>query len=220
MKKRFTLAMCAVLTVGAFLGTSVQAQPGHDPFTGILAKLDELLAAINSSAVDLRGVIQNWDKALPANDPGGSCPNNSSRFTCLFGGAAVRDNHTGLVWEQVPSSTTRTWRTGVSSDGSLSNAREECATKTIGGQRGWRLPSVHELASLINPTQSNPALAAGHPFSNVQTGPNGYWTATTDAEATAAAWAVNFFGGAVGVGDKTIASHVWCVRGGARTDQY
>src|SRR5262245_51106870 len=94
MKKRFTLAMCAVLTVGAFLGMSVQAQPGHDPFTGILAKLDELLAVINSSAVDLRGVIQNWDKALPANDPGGSCPNNSSRFTCVFGGAAVGDNHT------------------------------------------------------------------------------------------------------------------------------
>jgi hypothetical protein len=45
----------------------------------------------------LAGVTQNWDKNLPSD----------SRFTVLsaFGGAAVRDNNTGLVWEQAPDPT-------------------------------------------------------------------------------------------------------------------
>jgi hypothetical protein len=48
----------------------------------------------------LTGVTQNWDKNLPS----------ASRFTVLanFGGAAVRDNNTGLVWEQAADGTTRT----------------------------------------------------------------------------------------------------------------
>ena len=44
---------------------------------------------------------QNWDESLPS----------TSRFTVLanFGGAAVRDNNTGLVWEQAPDATERVW---------------------------------------------------------------------------------------------------------------
>ena len=39
---------------------------------------------------------------------GGGCPDTSPRYTCVFGGAAVRDNETGLVWEQQPKSATYT----------------------------------------------------------------------------------------------------------------
>jgi len=40
-------------------------------------------------------VTKNWDKKLP----------NTLRFTVLtdFGGAAVRDNETGLAWAKVPT---------------------------------------------------------------------------------------------------------------------
>jgi hypothetical protein len=57
----------------------------------------------------LAGVTQNWDKNLPA----------AQRFAVLsaFGGDAVRDNETGLVWERSPLITTHVW--GV--------ARFECA---------------------------------------------------------------------------------------------
>src|SRR5438445_63199 len=47
-------------------------------------KIDDL-----STSADHRGLPQAWDKTLPANDPGGACPSNSSRFTCVMGGAAV-----------------------------------------------------------------------------------------------------------------------------------
>ena len=39
----------------------------------------------------IQGLPQDWDKTLPANDPGGACPSNSSRFTCVMGGAGHRD---------------------------------------------------------------------------------------------------------------------------------
>ena len=42
-------------------------------------------------------------------------------------------------------------------------------TKTVGGRLGWRFPSVIELASLVDPSQSNPNLPSCHHF-NVQAG--------------------------------------------------
>src|SRR2546425_8806330 len=58
-------------------------------------KIDNL-----STGADHSGLPPTWDKTLPANNPGGACPATSSRFTCVMGNAAVRDNETGLVWEQ------------------------------------------------------------------------------------------------------------------------
>ena len=51
-------------------------------------------ALASGGATDLKGVAQNWDEILPANDPGGACPANSSRFTLcdgLGGRAGQRD---------------------------------------------------------------------------------------------------------------------------------
>ncbi len=156
----------------------------------------------------IQGLPQAWDKTLPADDPGGPCPSNSSRFTCVMGGAAVRDNETGLVWEQSPSTTPQTWE----------NAQIQCNRKTVGKRKGWRLSTIQELASLIDPTQSNPTLPAGHPFSNVQ---SLYWSATTFAANASIAWFVGFVDGDVNGFDKAITAttfFAWCVRGGQGVD--
>ncbi len=58
---------------------------------------------------------QSWDE----NQTG------TARFTVLsaFGGAAVRDNNTGLVWEQAPEATQLTWAA----------AAKKCINKAVGG---------------------------------------------------------------------------------------
>ena len=111
-----------------------------------------------------------WDQKL-------ACPTiaNCPRFVVLtnWNSEAVLDKETGLVWERSPLTTTHTWI----------DARFQCTGRTTGNRKGWRLPSVHELTSLVNPTQVSPALPPGNPFTNIQTaGFTGYWSATTNAE--------------------------------------
>jgi len=155
---------------------------------------------------DHSGLPPTWDKILPANDPGGECPATSSRFTCVMGNAAVRDNETGLVWEQSPSTSTFTW----------SGAQFHCISLNAGNRGGWHLPTIQELRSLVEPTQFNPTLPAGYPFSNVQSA--GYWSATTFASDASSAWTVNFIVGGVFNVDKRGTFFVWCVRGGQGVD--
>jgi len=124
-----------------------------------------------------------------------------------FGNAAVFDKETGLVWEQSPSTVTF----------NPSEAHAHCNTALVGNRFGWRLPTIQELASLIDPTQANPALNSGHPFSNVNgTTDDCYWSATSGA--LEPPWSVNFgnnglvtFGGCASGDGKNL---VWCVRGG------
>jgi hypothetical protein len=150
---------------------------------------------------DVPELTQNWDKKLPS----------TSRFTILsaFGGAAVRDDETGLVWEKTLETKEVSW----------TDARAACADKDVGGRKGWRLPSISELASLVDPSMATGnTLPLGHPFTNVQL--DVYWSATTVAGTPNSAWLVFFDTGKVLNGFKTITFHAWCVRGGMNADQY
>ena len=148
------------------------------------------------------GDIVNWDNKIT---------NANSRFKVLsdFNGEAVFDKETGLVWEKSPAITTHLW----------DSARSECTGRTVGGRKGWRLPSVHELASLVDPN-SGLGLPLGHPFLNVQS--DRYWSATVDAlQPTTHAWNVIFGPGPTNINMMTVLPHlVWCVRGGMNADQY
>ncbi|MBI4490502.1 MAG: DUF1566 domain-containing protein [Deltaproteobacteria bacterium] len=100
----------------------------------------------------------------------------------------------------------------------MGNALAHCYEREVGGRIGWRLPTIEELASLVDPNNpdGNPDLPAGHPFDNVQS--SSYWSATTLANDTGNAWFVFFGNGSVGFGDKTSSLFVWCVRGGQGID--
>jgi hypothetical protein len=76
------------------------------------------------------------------------------RFVLVLNNEAVLDKETGLVWEKQPNSNQITTFLDAFTTGEA----------TIGGRRGWRLPTIEELESLIDPSQSNPALPPGHPF--------------------------------------------------------
>ena len=69
-----------------------------------------------------------------------------------------------------------------------------------------------QLATLVDTSNSDPALPTGHPFLNVQS--ESYWAATTDANASISAFIVNFSGGLASFADKDVDRRAWCARGG------
>ncbi len=135
----------------------------------------------------------------PAAEPAGS-----SRFDLVLDGAAVKDNQTGLIWEQEPDREHDVWSRSVA----------RCATKKVGGQTGWRAPSVDELKTLIDPSQHDPALPAGHPFSNIKS--EIFWTATPHPTDDIVAWQVSFFSGEPVTDQKSGTRRIWCVLGEPR----
>ena len=78
----------------------------------------------------------------------GSAVGATDRFTLTLNGEAVKDNRTGLVWEQAPDKEFDVWSASVA----------RCATKTVGDQKAWRAPTKDELATLIEPDRNDPSL--------------------------------------------------------------
>jgi hypothetical protein len=153
-----------------------------------------------------------WDRILDAsNGDAEGC--NSDRFKCIFPtaanptGAAVLDNETGLVWERSPEPTTQiNWQGAIT----------HCAQREVGGRLGWELPLRNQLASLVDPSNSDLSLPTGHAFQNVPSGL--YWSATTNVGNPTGAWVVVFINGNVGTISKANDVFVWCVRGGQSFD--
>jgi len=146
----------------------------------------------------LEEIPPTWNRRLPVH----------KRFvTVLVGGEAVLDFETGLVWERSPladHTQIKTWAEAV----------DFCYTKFAADRKGWRLPTIWELSSLVDGSNFLPA---GHPFqlSPVQ---EFYWSATTSvADASQVyVWNPSLRPGNVKTIDKEdpFGRLVWCVRGG------
>jgi hypothetical protein len=116
----------------------------------------------------------------------------------------VFDKETGLLWERRPASDKQGWDAAIV---------YSCA-KSVAGRKGWRLPVIEELLSLVDPSQSNPTLPPGHPFLNVQTG-DFYWSSTLGASSLPSyAWGSDFGNAGTSNCLKTAGFYVWLVRGG------
>jgi uncharacterized protein DUF1566 len=183
-----------VMTKRRFLTVTI----GALAFGGLLGAADAPAAPTDPS-----GISQNSGKALPA----------AQRFIILpaFNSDAVLDKETGLVWEKSPQTTTARW----------SAARRICTEKNVGGQNGWRLPSLTELRSLVDSSIAppGPTLPPGHPFLAVQSAV--YWSETRVGDNPSGAWAVHFGlgGGSVFI-NWAHGVQVWCVHGGMDADQH
>ena len=133
------------------------------------------------------------------------------RFAIYHSGAqrdvtddVVFDRETGLVWERCPDQAKQGW------DGAIVYS----FTKAKAGRKGWRLPTIEELLSLVDPNKQNPTLPDGHPFINVKLD-DFYWSATLGMTAPPSyAWGYNFGNTDTSNCLKTQGRYIWLVRGG------
>ena len=134
--------------------------------------------------------------------------NNSSasRFVVAFPGAGL-DKQTGLVWEETPDATPRTW----------TDAARYCVDKTVGVTIGWRLPSMAELKSVQDPSMTPPFVPA-NVFTEVQS--TTYWSVSTLAKTPIGVSFVHLVDDRMNGGNMSNIFPAWCVRGGVNTEQY
>jgi hypothetical protein len=187
-----------VMTTRRFLTVTI----GALMVGGLLGAIDAPAGA-PEAPTDLPGLRQSRDQTLPV----------AQRFVIppAFNGEAVLDKDTGLVWEKSPQKATARW----------SAARRICTEKNVGGRKGWRLPSLPELRSLVDPSVAppGPTLPPGHPFLAVQSAV--YWSETRVGDNPSGAWAVHFGlgGGSVFI-NWAHGVQLWCVHGGMNADQH
>jgi hypothetical protein len=177
------------------------------PCLSIAGSLEPPTTAVDSSGnpVPTVQIPPTWSQKLQCDTT--ACP----RFEIVMDGAAVLDKETGLVWEQSPDTGTYSWL----------SAYGHCYGLVLGNRKGWRLPTVEELTSLVDPTvpSPGPTLPSGNLFANVQ--PAEYWSITTSPLSSTNAWVVYFKTGSVYASYSKDSSHyAWCVRGGHGYDAY
>ncbi len=108
----------------------------------------------------------------------------SPRFTDNSDGT-VTDNLTGLMWvKKANLAGAMTWSDALDYANNLSLGGEGCDSFCT----DWRMPNRSELESLLDFSNSNPALPSGHPFTNLT---NYFWSSTTYASTTKLVWLVH-----------------------------
>jgi uncharacterized protein DUF1566 len=158
----------------------------------------------STAAAPIKGTCGSSTGAIWDQNLSGTC-----RFTVLvdFQNQAVRDNNTGLVWEQTPSTATFSWF----------NASTHCWQRTIANTKGWRLPSMAELLSVMDPSLPIPFVPAT--VFNVSGLPLALWSGTTYSDINeTVAWALYNTLPATpllvaGTIKTEVAAGAWCVRG-------
>jgi hypothetical protein len=149
--------------------------------------------------------VPSWDQKLVCSTAA-NCP----RFIVLtdWASQAVLDRETGLVWQQTPNPASQPW----------SEATLTCIGQSTGGRMGWRLATVQELLSLLDPTAgalSSPGLPPGHPFGG-SLSEQSFWSATQsdDVSSTASKYVV-FVASTIAlvtVEPPAVPHRSWCVR--------
>ena len=206
--KKVLLKCLGVGTVVAALSVPALAMPPEPnpdrPFGKILREIRTLKKKIGFWTGPC-SIPPVWGKKIPG----------AKRFVAVLDGEAYCDKETGLVWE----------RRGT--DGGIDKWKDaitHCATKEVGGRKGWALPMREELASLVDNTSTEVDLDGitvrlpdGHPFNILG---RHYWTASTDVTDPTNAWIVSFNQDLIFLNEKDDAFQieVWCVRGGQRYD--
>ena len=135
---------------------------------------------------------------------------------------AYCDRQTGLVWQAQLDGRPNPDTSRIT----LDEAREKCLNFTWLDQKGGRLPSVAEMASLLDTSVATcdgsgtgECLPDGHPFRDVS---RFYWTSTSSTTTLPANnhWWVRIINGVVQEVQNTGSAAAWCVRGPMNESEY
>ncbi len=102
------------------------------------------------------------------------------------------DPETGLIWERQGSEKGMIWNEAIK------------YAETLGDN--WRLPTIHELFSLIDFSRDNPACKITNTHCSY------YWSSTTRAGYMSCAWYVGFYYGGMSYDGKNGSYYVRCVK--------
>jgi len=166
----------------------------------VLATGQQLCYDVDGAEVPCRGTRQDGELR-----PGLGWP--AERFR--EGDGRVLDRLTGLEWTRCANP----WEWPMPLDEAPA-AIAELNRRGYCGCGDWRLPGRAELRSLTSFASRNPALPAGHPFTDVYL--SWYWTATPSARDPEYAWYVHLEGARTFFGHRREDHLVWPCRGSSR----
>jgi hypothetical protein len=206
----------ALIFVALILAFSISAAAGPVPDTGQTRSYTRTFGEDHDYTI-------NPPLYTKLDHKGNDQPNSATKW------AMVRDNVTGLIWEvktddgSIHDKDNRyTWYDSnpetngghAGTKGSGQNTEEfirAINNAKFGGFSDWRLPTVKELAYLVNHGTYRPAIDTAC-FPNTIS--FGYWSCTTNAHFKGLAWCVYFFIGNTSNSEKSDSHYVRAVRGG------
>jgi len=145
------------------------------------------------------GPCPGQDAFYAANGIG--CPDDASRFVLHDGGApdmlnmpvddTVEDNCTGLWWQQHQADVDGSGTISFDVDEELNwcEALTYCDDLDFGGFTDWRLPNIRELQSIVDYSRWHPDLPMDPKFEGIA---SWYWSSTSNTNAPALKYFVNF----------------------------
>jgi len=115
-------------------------------------------------------------------------------------GELVTDTTRKLIWQDDNAS--------ISEVRSFEGANEYCNALRLGGFDNWRVPSLEELATIVNENLVNPAIYKS--FKN--TANDFYWSSSSIKNDRQYARSINFYVGYQSFSPKDANLHIRCVR--------
>ena len=116
------------------------------------------------------------------------------------GNGIVTDEATSLMWQQVTPEKIMNWN----------RATTYCKNLKLGGYKGWRLPTITELRSLVDFSQYNPTIDSDCFPDTVLAF---HWSSSTEESHIKYAWGVVFSYGHSYIINTNLSHYVRAVRG-------
>jgi hypothetical protein len=163
------LACCCQTAVGAVLAKSAHA-----------GQVPETVQKTHPGDTD---EISGPQSGAPSTAPGALSRDPQPAYADN-GNGTVTDRNSGLIWQRgdEQNDSGRTWR----------EALDYCAGLDLASHHDWRLPTVEELRTIVDPGRSDPTIDIRY-FPDCQA--YNYWSGNTRATNPDEAWVVNFYFG-------------------------